>query len=220
MGEVTERIGGFSIEEAVRESSCTVRVYVSNTGEADAAEVSLCLQTSAPVALEDTSVHVGAVRAGSSTPVVVKLHFEGGQAAIPACTEVRLEPGACNQYFSSAYFAFVILLVTSGPECRGHVLFACLPNALRQRQHMQVEVLASFLDADDGSPRCCHHTFQLPLALFVQMVPPLKSAAARLTLVLDSVPPPVLSLFEDVAQSSPQEGSSVRLPIRNAVHMS
>jgi PTHB1 C-terminus len=73
---------------------------------------------------------------------------------------------------------------------------------------VQVTVAATYLDAE-GTRHCCYHTFCLPLALYVQMVPPRKSAAVRLTLTLDQAPPPVVAIFEDVAQSSGPQAASV-----------
>ena len=76
---------------------------------------------------------------------------------------------------------------------------------------MQVTVLASFLD--NSSVHCtCTHTFKLPLALFAQMVPPLKSNTEKLTVMLNQAPAAVLDLFDDVAQSSSPEATAVRPP--------
>lgn len=70
-------------------------------------------------------------------------------------------------------------------------------------------VVASYLDSNDAHCTCTH-TFKLPLALFAQLVPPLKSNREKLTLVLNQAPAAVLDLFDDVAQSSPPDATSVR----------
>ena len=73
---------------------------------------------------------------------------------------------------------------------------------------LQVEVTASYqLGADER--QCCHHTLELPMAMFAQLVPPIKNAAARLTLCLDSAPPSLLDMFSDVVQASASEASAV-----------
>lgn len=76
---------------------------------------------------------------------------------------------------------------------------------------VQVTVLASFLD-NSGAHCTCTHAFKLPFALFAQLVPPLKSNTEKLTIVLNQAPAAVLHLFEDVAQSSSPEATTVRVP--------
>ena len=76
---------------------------------------------------------------------------------------------------------------------------------------LQVTVLASFLDSNYAHCTCTH-TFKLPLALFAQLVPPLKSNTEKLTVMLNQAPAAVLNLFDDVAQSSSPEATAVRSP--------
>lgn len=70
---------------------------------------------------------------------------------------------------------------------------------------------AAFSDAD-GNMYSSIHSFELPLSLFAQVVPPVKSNAEKLTLAISEAPAPVMTLFEDLAQSSPPQSTMVRRP--------
>lgn len=70
--------------------------------------------------------------------------------------------------------------------------------------------LTATCEGPSGRAIVAHHALEAPLALCVTMVPPLKSAAARLTVTLDREPPALLALFDDVAKSSPSDSYSVR----------
>lgn len=87
--------------------------------------------------------------------------------------------------------------------CYAHELF---PRSVRA----QVTVCATYT-VENGQFRCSRHTFSLPAALFVYLVPPLKTNTARLTVALNHSPPAINDLFEDLAASSPAESSEVRM---------
>jgi hypothetical protein len=76
---------------------------------------------------------------------------------------------------------------------------------------VQVTVVASFLDSNAAHCTCTHE-FKLPLALFAQLVPPLKCNTEKLTVVLNQSPASLLELFQDVAQSSSADAIAVRNP--------
>jgi hypothetical protein len=65
-----------------------VRLYVSNLGDEDAQQVSVSIQASAPVLLEESCIPLGALRAGVSTPVCTKVDFECDKAVMPSSSEV------------------------------------------------------------------------------------------------------------------------------------
>ena len=73
---------------------------------------------------------------------------------------------------------------------------------------VQVTVEAAFNDAE-GNVFCTTHTFELPLALFAQVVPPVKSNAQKLTIAISEAPAPVGTLFEDLVRSSPPQSAMV-----------
>jgi PTHB1 C-terminus len=73
---------------------------------------------------------------------------------------------------------------------------------------MQFDVTVASVDVN-GEQHCSCHTVTLPLALFVKAVPPVRTNAVKLTLAMPDKPPAMSDLFQDIAQSSPPEATSV-----------
>lgn len=84
-----------------------------------------------------------------------------------------------------------------------------LSGAITGQNLVQVTVEAAFSDAD-GNMYSSVHAFELPLSLFAQIVAPVKSNAEKLTLAITEPPAPVITLFEDLAESCPPQFTVVR----------
>lgn len=84
-----DSLDGYQSDLACLPVTCPVRVYITNTGDADAFDVQLAVHSVHPVVCTQETTNVGVVHAGATTPCTVHLDFSCSPDCLPTSLEVR-----------------------------------------------------------------------------------------------------------------------------------